>query len=641
MVMGDRVSMKYSEIRGYLSSIAPFNTLGQELLDEVAAQSDVTIYPAGHAILVQDGMPSDHLQVIRKGRVKVYLRSQTGEEVVIDHRGEGDCFGLVSLLGGTRSRSNVIAEEETVCIRIRKEIVVRLMESNPVFAEFFRSSLFDRLIDRAYGEIYRRNALYGSSDKLFFGTPLRELVMRDLVTAPQNMSIRDAAARMSEKSVSSLVLIDDNTRPAGIITDRDLRDKVVSKERDLHEPVRNIMSVALITADGADLCFEAVLKMIKCRVHHILIVDRGSLKGIITDHDLITLQGASPLSLAKEIEDQQTIEGLVGVSERITNLVGLLLKGGEKASTIARMIAALNDRLFIKILQIAEEEVGATPVRYCWIVFGSEGRKEQTFRTDQDNAIIYEDVSDPVEEGNARRYFSRMTKLVSGYLEQCAFPPCPGGYMASNPLWCQPLSVWKRYFSQWIHEPNGEAVLRSLIFFDFRHLYGDMSLSEKLGDSLESLLEGMESFLGFMANMIVKNAPPLSVFNKIVAEKSSEYKNTVDIKIKGLASLVDAVRLFSLEKGVRETSTLERIEVLRNVHTIVDDLADDMKDAFELMMMLRMKHQAEQVAAGRTPDNRINLKKLSIREKKMLTEAFMLIADIQAVIIQRYKPFIL
>jgi len=401
------------------------------------------------------------------------------------------------------------------------------------------------------------------------------------------------------------------------------------------------MSIALIKAEGSDLCFEAVLKMIKCKVHHILVVDRGCLKGIITDHDLITLQGTSPLSLAKEIEDQQSIDGLVVASEKITNLIGLLLKEGDKASTIARMIAALNDRLFIKILQLAEKQVGAAPVRNCWIVFGSEGRKEQTFRTDQDNAIIYEDVSDPAGADNARHYFSGMTRLVSEYLERCSFPPCPGGYMASNPLWCQPLSVWKRYFSQWIHEPNGEAVLKSLIFFDFRHLYGDMALSEKLGDALEPLLEGTESFLGFMANMIVRNAPPLGVFNKIVVEKSGAYKNTVDIKVKGLASLVDAVRLFSLEKGVRETSTLERIEVLRHIHTIVADLADDMKDAFELMMMLRMKHQAEQIAAGIVPDNHINLKNLTKRERRMLKEAFVLIADIQSVIIQRYKAFIL
>jgi CBS domain-containing protein len=571
----------------------------------------------------------------------VFLKSNTGEEIIIDYRSEGECFGMLSLMGGERSRSYVVADLETECLLIRKEVFARLMESNAGFAEFFRSSLFNRLIDKAYGEIYRRSSVYEGGDRLLFSTLLGEVVTKELATASQDISILQAANIMTEKAISSLVLTDGDDLPSGIVTDRDLREKVVSRGRDLQEPVRNIMSAALVRAEASDLCFEAILRMIKHKVHHVLVMDDGRPRGIITNHDLMVLQGTSPISLAAEIEDQQTIEGLVHASGKFTNIIGLLLKAGARASNITKIIAEINDRLCIKALQIAEKQMGPAPVRYCWIVFGSEGRKEQTFKTDQDNAIIYEDVPDPDQKEDAERYFSEFAALASDYLARCGSPPCPAGYMARNALWRQPIGIWKRYFSQWINEPNGDAVLKSLIFFDFRMLYGDSSLSEELKDSLVSLLAGTESFLGFMANMVVKNTTPLGIFGKLIVEKSGEYKNTIDLKIKGLAPLIDIIRLFSLEKGVRATSTLERIDALRTTHATVAEYAEDLKDTFEFIMLLRMQHQFEQITAGTLPDNHINPKALSILERRTLMEAFRLLTDIQDSVIQRYKAFIL
>jgi CBS domain-containing protein len=238
-------------------------------------------------------------------------------------------------------------------------------------------------------------------------------------------------------------------------------------------------------------------------------------------------------------------------------------------------------------------------------------------------------------------YFSEFSALVSSLLVRCGFPACPAGYMASNPLWRQPISSWKHYFSQWINEPKGDAVLRSLIFFDFRPLYGDFMLSEELKDSLASLLTDTQSFPGFMANMIVKNTTPLGIFGKLIVEKVGAHKNTIDLKVKGLAPLVDIIRLFSLEKNVRATSTLERIEALRETHATVAEYAEDMKDTFEFIMLLRMQHQYEQIAAGSQPDNHIDPKTLSTLERKTLQEAFRLITDIQNSVIERYKAFIL
>jgi CBS domain-containing protein len=290
-----------------------------------------------------------------------------------------------------------------------------------------------------------------------------------------------------------------------------------------------------------------------------------------------------------------------------------------------------------KVIEITEKKLGRPPLEYCWVVFGSEGRREQTFKTDQDNAIIYADPESPGKSEAARTYFSALTLLVRDSLQKCGFALCPADYMASNSQWCQPLSVWKRYFSGWINEPRADAVLKSLIFFDFRPVHGHAELAEALRSALVGMLENQTLFLGFMANTIIKNSPPIGFLKSFVVEKSGEHKDEFDLKIKGLAPLVDAVRLFALEKGIRETSTLERINALKESHAIVRESGEELEYAFEFIMLLRIQHQFDQIDLGRQPDNFINPYKLSNLEKKIIKDAFFLIAKIQDLIIERYK----
>jgi CBS domain-containing protein len=464
--------------------------------------------------------------------------------------------------------------------------------------------------------------------------------IKDVVTTSDTTSIREAAQLMSEKRVSSAVIIDSRHLPVGIVTDRDLRDKVVAKGRDINETVKDIMSSTLIRVDARDYCFEAVLKMIKYNIHHVLVIKDGRLTGVVTNHDLMILQGTSPLSLTKDIESQQTVDGLVPVSKKINSIVGLLLKEGARASNITKIITELNDRLVRKVLEITERKFGKPPVPYCWIGFGSEGRKEQTFKTDQDNAIIYADTETEGEAESARKYFSAFAEHARDGLLRCGFPNCPANYMASNPLWCQPFRTWKKYFTTWVSTPTPEAVLNSVAFFDFRPMYGDPSLAEALRNHLNGLLKDQKVFLGYLANMAIKNTPPVGFFKSFVVEKSGEHKDKLNLKVKGLAPLVDIMRLFALEKGIRETSTIERINVLKERHTIVKQYADELLHAFEFIMLLRIQHQFDQMKEGKDIDNFINPNKLSNLEKKIAKETFQLISKIQDMIIERYKAMI-
>jgi len=628
------------DVVDFLKDVPPFQFLDDGSLRRISENVSMEFYPKGTTILHQDGPPSEYLRIIKKGGVKVYMTPDKGEEVLIDYRSEGDSFGLLSLVGGDKSRANVVAVDDTICYLISKDVMLRLVDSHVFFTEFFLKSFLNKFIDKTYKEMHNKSLLYGGGDKPLFTTPVGEVATRKVMTAPQEITIREGAEMMSHNRNSSLVLVDGEGVPTGIVTDRDLRDKVVSKGRPVTDGISSIMSVSLIKTEARDYCFEALLKMIRYNIHHLLVVDEGRLKGIVTNHDLMMLQGTSPISLARDIESQQSIEGLIPAARKTNEIIGLLLKEGAKASNITRIITEINDRLLRKILEIAEKEIGRPPVRYCWIIFGSEGRKEQTFRTDQDNAIIYEDPLNEGKEAEARTYFTVFSAFVRDSLLKCGFPRCPANYMASNPEWCQPLKVWKKYFSTWVYSPTPDAVLKSLIFFDFRPLYGDLGLAESLRDSLTSILEGQMIFLGYMANMIIKNTPPVGFFKSFIVEKGGEHKDELNLKVKAIAPIVDMARLFSLEKGLRETSTIERLMALRERHTIVKEFADELEHAFEFIMLLRIQHQFEQIEAGKEPNNFINPNSLSNLEKKMMKESFNLITRVQDIIIERYKPLI-
>jgi CBS domain-containing protein len=628
------------DVVAFLKKVPPFQFLDDADIQAVARNLSLEFYPKDMVVLKQDGPPSDALRIIKKGGVKVSMVSEDGGEVVIDYRGEGDTFGFLSLVGKDRVRSNITAVEDTICYLLGKEMLLKLLDSHLSFTEYFLKSHITRYIDRTYSEMQDKSMFYGGSDRLLFTTRVGDMAIKDVVSTGEETPIREAAQIMSEDRISSLVIMDRNDLPSGIVTDRDLREKVVAKGRSVQEPVKNIMSTTLIRVDDRDYCFEVVLKMLKYNIHHILVIRDGKLSGVVTNHDLMMLQGTSPLSLTKDIESQQTIEGLIPVSKKINNIVGLLLKEGAKANNITKVITEINDRLVRKVVEFAERKLGKPPLAYSWIVFGSEGRKEQTFKTDQDNAIIYADPETDAGAEAARNYFAALAEYVRDGLLQCGFPPCPANYMAANPQWCQPLKTWKKYFSTWIATPTPDAVLNSVTFFDFRSMSGDMTLAEQLRDYLNSQLKDQKVFLGYLANMAIKNTPPIGFFKSFVVEKGGEHKDELNLKVKGIAPLVDVVRLFALEKGIRETSTLERIETLRSRHTIVEEYADDLEQAFEFITLLRIHHQYAQINAGEEPDNFINPNKLSNLEKRSIKEAFQLISTVQDMIIERYKSLI-
>ena len=622
----------------FLENTLPFHFLDEGELMNVANLLTTEFYPRDTVILRQGGPPSDALRVIKSGSVKVSIESEQDTEGVLDIKGVGDNFGFLSMVGADQQKTTVVALEDTHCYVLKKEHVLRLLKSNPAIADYYIAYL-SKYVAQAFEEIRHRSLFAEGSDRYLFTTPVGEVAV-EVVAVPGDTTIQEAARLMAGRKISSLIIQQPDQQLVGIVTDRDLREKVIALGRSITEPVSTIATMSLIDIEADESCFEAILKMVQNNIHRLLVKDRGVLKGIVTNHDLMLIQGTSPLSFAKDIINQHTVEGLVPLSKKANNVVALLLKENAKLEQITKIITEINDRLIKKVLEIAEKECGPAPLPYCFVTYGSSGRKEQTFKTDQDNAIILADPATEEEARAAQGYFPAFASLVTQNLVQVGFPLCPANYMASNPEWCQPLQTWKKYYKQWLGEPQPEALLKFLILFDMRALWGKSDLLESLKDYIFASLKDQRLFWGHMANMMLKTTPPIGLFKQFVVEKSGPHKDQFDLKVKGITPLMDVVRLFAMERGSKETSTLERIRDLKDKSGIVQEYGDEMEHAFEYVMLLRVRHQYAQIKAGKNPDNFINPDHLTNMEKKSLKDAFGLMVKLQNMIMERYKQMI-
>ncbi|MGB9730691.1 DUF294 nucleotidyltransferase-like domain-containing protein [Calditerrivibrio nitroreducens] len=450
-----------------------------------------------------------------------------------------------------------------------------------------------------------------------------------------NATVAEAGKQMSLKNYSACVVIGYG-RPMGIITDKDLRKKVVAKSLDYSTPVSDIMSAPVYTVEDDATCFEAIVKMISLGVNHLVVTSNDAVFGVIDSESLMNLQTSSPLSFAKEIEMQNSVDKLAELSGKIISISSTMYRDGLRAENITKIISELNDRVLRRIIDLGIEKYGKPPLNFCWIAMGSEGRKEQTFKTDQDNGIIYEDLDDSKDKKEVSEYFSQLAIFVNDSLVKCGFPPCPGNYMAKNPEWCQPLSKWKKYFDKFFSTPTNEAVLKGQIIFDFRGVYGERMLASELRSYVNSI-KNKSLFINFMARGFVNYGSPLNFFGSFITEKDENEDDLFDIKKRVLAPLVGILRLFAIEEGLRSVSTMERVNDLIKIrHKVVLEYHREIEQAFNFLLDLRMKNQIIQYVSGKEVNNLIKITNLSSIENRNLKLACQLLEKLQDTLKRRY-----
>lgn len=610
------------EIRNHLSQFPPFDELSEETLIYVVKNIEVAYFRAGTDILTV-GEPNEFLHYIRSGAVELYRR--TG--ILFNRITEGAVFGQFGLMLNKSVRFPARALEDTLIYLIPEPVFRHLWETDEAFADFVELEDHNRLRTA----VSRRE----SSNKLMTARITR-LISRDPITAPNTMRLQEAARLMSDESVSSLVIMDENTDPprmAGIVTNRDMRTRALAEALPSETPIGDIMSTGLITIQSQAFIFEALLRMLHNNVHHLPVVENGEPRGVISLSDIIKHETQSSVYLVSHIFQQDTVRGLRDVSRDVPDTFVRMVNEDANSHMIGSALAGIGRSFTQRLLELGEAELGPPPVPYCFMALGSMARDEQLVVTDQDNAMVLDDSFDP-EKHDA--YFLALAKFVSDGLAECGYTYCTGDIMATNPKWRQPLRVWKEYFAEWILNPKAEALLHSSIFFDLDGIYGETEFAETLKRLVADKASRSQRFLAYMARNALNRTPPLGFFRTFVMETDGKQNKTFNLKRRGTAPISDLIRIHSLACGSLSQNSFLRLRSIGKTNLLPEDGVNNLRDALEFIAIVRIRHQALSIEAGREPDNNVRPEDLSPFERSHLKDAFQVVSNAQRFLRYRY-----
>jgi CBS domain-containing protein len=607
----------------FLRKTPPFQFLDEPAIRNIAGHLSLEFFPKNTFILTQDGPPSDSLRIIKKGGVKVSLSND--DELVIDYKSEGDCFGYVSLISGDKSRTNVQAVEDTLCYQIPKEVILQIINTEPVFGEYFMKSFFTNFIDKTYKEMHSRNTLFKEGEKLLYTTPVKEIVAGDAVTSPLEISIKEASGIMSRYNISSLVLTGGGDAPVGIITDKDLREKVVAAGLDPLSPVREIMSSGLVTVSSKSTCFDALSTMIRHNIHHLVITEENELVGVVTNHDFMLLQGTSPLSILKNIDRQKSAEDLIPIRKSINKTLAILFKEGVRASHILRIITELHDRLIMKLIDLSIDEIGSSHCPFAFFVYGSEGRREETFKTVFHCAIVYDDEKTDCDKTDINEYCQNLIQHLQDTFRKCDLPLFDTMPLGEGVTIYGDISEWETKVITALRSRNNEFVISAKKMLDSRAVYGNEFIVEALKDRIYKYMCDNEMHSSILQDDPSKQTSKMGFFKKFFVDERGEQLETLDIKQKGTSHIVESLRAMAIRSNIHETSTIERLNILSQRGLISRDLKNNIHSAFEFMLYLLLQSQLIKKETNKEIDNFIEPENLSLLEKKTLKEVFQLL----------------
>ncbi|MFP4640540.1 MAG: DUF294 nucleotidyltransferase-like domain-containing protein, partial [Guyparkeria sp.] len=602
-------------------------------LDRVAGSVEVAYYRNGTTIQ-EYGEPIESLRYVRSGAVEVYRHN--GE--LYDRLSEGDILGHTGLLHNRRVRFPARAIEDTLLYLIPADIFDSLCDGDDQFADFVELS----------GPRLKATVEQSERENDMMVTRVRRLLGRSPVMIEETATVHEAARSMTEHHVSSILLIsptdaaDDKAfvgndhghwRLTGILTDQDLRMRVLAAGRSADVPLAEIKHDRLITIQSDESVYEAMLAMLRNNVHHLPVLHRRHPVGVVHLSDIVRYETHSSLYLVSNIFSQGTVKGLARLMPDVRAAFVRLVDDGATSQMIGEAMSSIGRSLIRRLIELAEAEIGPPPVPYCFMVNGSMARNEQTISTDQDNALIIDD-SFVAEEHD--EWFAELARRVSDGLAACGYPYCSGGIMATNDKWRQPLSVWKRYFDAWVSEPDPERLLHSSIFFDLDAVHGEERFVEQLQDQVAEQASRSPLFLAALARNALNRTPPLGFFRTFVMEKDGRHDNSINLKRRGTAPLVDVIRVHALAVGSRAQNSFERLDDIVKANTLPAGQADKLRYALEFISMVRIRHQAHDLKHHHPPDNNIEPENVSDTERHNLKDAFQVLSNAQKFLRFRY-----
>ena len=618
----------------FLKTSAPFHLLPDDVIEATAGLLQEVTYHKDGIIYKQQTSNLKGVEIIVKGEYESFFYDSSQNKRLVEIYGRGFCFGGISmLLNEKKCLRTIVVKKGTVVYTLGRKYFKNLCQAYEPFFQYFISEFSRRMLDDEFAHFYKNSSSfeqhYTTPDQLF-SKRIESIEYRQIVSCNEHLPVFEAAKQMAQYKLSCLFVKSDAGKLIGFITDITIRDKVVVKQLPYDTMVRDIMDNPLVSINSNAYVYEIILQMFRNRTRYLLIEKDGEYIGFITRNKLLSEQGQSPLVFIQSVRQAVSLDELKRKWEAVPELILQLLNKGVHTEIVNQLIATVSDTIAVKIIETVIKEMGPPPAKFVFMVLGSEGRKEQTLKTDQDNAIIYEDKANEQRE-LVREYFLKFATTVSDRLNHVGFVYCTGGYMAQNPKWTHSLSHWKRNYDSWMAESVPETVIQFSTFFDCRFLYGEASILEELKGYLdEELKKPMEKLFFFMAKNALQYEPPLTAFFKNIKTFKVGDHEVFDIK-KTMTPIVDLVRVFALRHHIFEVNTGERLKALKNLGVFTEEECQELLQSYYYLMGMRLKKHATQIIHDHTlPDNFINTKTLTRIDKITLIEIFKTIENFQS-----------
>jgi CBS domain-containing protein len=600
----------------------PFSRMALPDLEYIAGRVRLAYFPVGTTIVDPADGVAEYLHVIQRGHVAVRNTTTGSDEEV---RGPGECFPVAALAAGVAGTRRFEATEDVFCLQLARADFESVRERSVPFAEYC-TAILESIVQQSLNQL-RQNFSQRAVEQRTLLEPLKMLVRREPVSCDERTPLGAALETMSRERVSSIAVVDADDRPVGIFTLTDLLDRVVIPGLDLATPVATVMTPAAGRLDEMATAQDALSMMAQLGYHQVVITREGRLVGVISERDLFALQRVTMRNIAQTIRAARGLADLRRARRDIDALTDNLVAQGAAAEPVTHTITALNDTLTERLFSMLEPAHRLDGLDWCWLSVGSEGRREQTFATDQDNAILFTCQTGETEA--ARLRLLAFARSANEALAELGFPLCTGDIMARNPQYCLEASEWRARFATWIREPTPVALLKANIFFDFRGLFGNVALAEQLREWLNGITPANRLFQRLLVANALQAEPPLGRI-RTFRTADGEHEGTIDLKTQGTRIFVDAARAFALALGVAETNTSQRLRLSGRRLSLDERETGSAVEAYHVLQMLRLRVQRGALESGRTDaadqargaPNRIDPYALNDLDQRMLKEAF-------------------
>ncbi len=616
-----------------LQNTSPFNTLPIDVLISLVDVLEEVRYTKEKVIYNQEITKMKGVDILVEGEYDSFFYDSNNNKRDLETLQRGKLFGGISvLLNRKKALKTVIAKKGTLVYILPRKLFRELCQAYESFFQFFTDDFGKRMLNEDFAHFYKKPALFEESyiaSEQMYSRKVEGLNYQALTICNRNTPIFECALTMAQQKVSCLFISNDKNQIIGFVTDITLRDRVIAQKLDANSPIEQVIDSKIISISKDAYIYEAILLMFQTKSRYLLIENGGEFEGFLSRNRLLSEQAKSPMVFIQSVKSALSTKELKAKWEKVPSIVSQLLGRGVNAEIVNQVITTITDTISNKVIEEVIKEIGPAPAKFVFIVLGSEGRKEQSLKTDQDNAIIYEDKANEHRE-LVRAYFLDFATRVSDKLNEIGFEYCSGDFMAKNPKWTHSLSHWKRNYKEWIEEALPETAIKFSTFFDCRAIYGDITIMDELREFLnEELNKPLVTFFIYMAKNALQYEPPLTFFKNIRTQKIDE-KEVFDIK-RAMTPIVDLVRVYALQNKIfKKENTGERLKALAKLGVFNEKQVQELMQSYYYLMSLRLKNQAQNIIDNNAePTNYVALTSLSKIEQVTLKEIFKTIESFQ------------